>query len=169
MRYKEGTTPFSTHLQPSKKRVYVPYHIIARSSRLLCRAVGRTEEAMTIIARITTSSAKAVTPGYHLSPHVVWFPGSSPARQVRMNLFPSCTDPLNMLTLCLFPITLDSKTGRQQWISVDRGGNSIGLWSGWKPLVCDYSHIFAVGWMHNIAVNCFSQAQKLEAKGRAFW
>jgi hypothetical protein len=41
---------------------------------------------MTIIARITTSSAKVVTPGYHLSPHVVWFPGSSPARQVRMNL-----------------------------------------------------------------------------------
>jgi hypothetical protein len=34
---------------------------------------------------------------------------------------------------------------------------------------CDYSHIFAVGWTHNIAVNCFSRAQKLKAKGRAFW
>jgi hypothetical protein len=44
---------------------------------------------------------------------------------------------------CLFPITLDSKadskTGRQQWISVDGGGNSIGLWSGWKTL-CDFAH-----------------------------
>ena len=26
----------------------------------------------------------------------------------------------------------DSKTGRQQWISVDDSGNSIGFWSGWK-------------------------------------
>jgi len=29
----------------------------------------------------------------------------------------------------------DSKTGGQQWISVDGGGNSIGLWSDWKTLV----------------------------------
>src|SRR6266702_3632606 len=29
----------------------------------------------------------------------------------------------------------DSKTGRQPWISVDGGGNSIGLWSGWKTSV----------------------------------
>jgi hypothetical protein len=45
----------------------------------------------------------------------------------------------NTLTPCLFRITLDSKTdsktGRQQWTSVDDGGNRIGLWSGWKTLV----------------------------------
>ena len=29
----------------------------------------------------------------------------------------------------------DSKTGRQQWISVDEDRNSIGFWSGWKTLV----------------------------------
>jgi hypothetical protein len=44
-----------------------------------------------------------------------------------------------MLTPCLFPIPVDSKTdsktGRQQWISVDEGRNSIGLWSGWKTSV----------------------------------
>src|SRR5712692_5650994 len=29
----------------------------------------------------------------------------------------------------------DSKTGGQQWISVDGGGHAIGLWSGWKTSV----------------------------------
>src|SRR5216684_1881299 len=42
----------------------------------------------------------------------------------------------NTLTTCLFSVTFDSKTdsktGRQQWISLDSGGHSIGLWSGWK-------------------------------------
>ena len=47
--------------------------------------------------------------------------------------------PCKQLTPCLFPIAFDSKTdsktGRQPWISVDGGRNSIGLWSGWKTLV----------------------------------
>ncbi len=29
----------------------------------------------------------------------------------------------------------DSKTGGQQWISVDGGGHAIGLWSGWETSV----------------------------------
>ena len=39
-------------------------------------------------------------------------------------------------------VKTDSKTGRQLWISVDDGRNSIGLWSGWKtslsllPFLC---------------------------------
>ena len=36
---------------------------------------------------------------------------------------------------CTSDSKTDSKTGRQQWISVDEGRNSIGLWSGWKTLV----------------------------------
>jgi hypothetical protein len=50
--------------------------------------------------------------------------------------FPS---PGKQPTPCIFPATsdskTDSKTGGQQWISVDEGGNSIGLWRGWKTLV----------------------------------
>jgi DNA sulfur modification protein DndC len=44
--------------------------------------------------------------------------------------------------------------------------------SFWVNLIgrgCDYSHIFAVGWTHNIAVNRFSYSQKLKDQGRAFW
>jgi hypothetical protein len=29
----------------------------------------------------------------------------------------------------------DSKTGGQQWISVDGGGHAIGFWSGWETSV----------------------------------
>ena len=35
----------------------------------------------------------------------------------------------------IFPVCADSKTGRQQWILVDGGGRSIGLWSGLKTAV----------------------------------
>jgi len=77
----------------------------------------------------------------------------------------------NTLTPCLFRITLDSKTdsktGRQQWTSVDDGGNRIGLWSGWKTL-CHYSHFFAVSWTHKIAVRGPLHAQISQGKGRAF-
>ena len=41
-------------------------------------------------------------------------------------------DPLNEFANA---VKTDSKTGGQQWISVDEGRNSIGLWSGWKTLV----------------------------------
>ena len=62
----------------------------------------------------------------------------------------------------------DSKTGRQQWISVDSSGHAIGFWSGWKTLY-DYSHFFAVRWTHKISVKSFSHAQNQRVKGRAFW
>ena len=45
----------------------------------------------------------------------------------------------NTLTDYIFPVTFDSKTdsktGGQQWISVDEARHSIGLWSEWKTLV----------------------------------
>jgi len=79
--------------------------------------------------------------------------------------------PGNTLTPCIFSVTFDSKTdsktGRQQWIFMDRGRNSIGLWSGWKT-PCDYYHIFAVRWTHKIAVKCFSHAQNPKAYRRVF-
>jgi len=40
--------------------------------------------------------------------------------------------PGNTLTPCIFSVTFDSKTGGLRWIFMDRGRNSIGLWSGWK-------------------------------------
>jgi len=47
--------------------------------------------------------------------------------------------PGNTLTHCIFSVTFDSKTdsktGRQQWISVDGSGHSIGFWSGWNTSV----------------------------------
>ena len=56
-----------------------------------------------------------------------------------MTAFSSFAGPLKQPAPCLFPNAFDSKTdsktGRQQWISVDGGGNSIGFWSGWKTLV----------------------------------
>src|SRR5260370_23499670 len=48
---------------------------------------------------------------------------------VQLSLF---AGPRKQPTPCIFSTTSDSKTGRQQWISVDDGGNSIGLWRGWK-------------------------------------
>src|SRR5690349_4534604 len=47
----------------------------------------------------------------------------------------SCGDRLSSLPHSIFPVTSDSKTCGQQWISVDGGRNSISLWSGWKTLV----------------------------------
>jgi len=45
----------------------------------------------------------------------------------------------NTLTHYIFSVTFDSKTdsktGRQQWISMDGSGHSIGFWGGWKTLV----------------------------------
>jgi len=45
----------------------------------------------------------------------------------------------NTLTHYIFSVTFDSKTdsktGRQQWISVDGSGHSIGFWSGWNTSV----------------------------------
>ncbi len=49
--------------------------------------------------------------------------------------FSSFAVPRKQPAPSILSITPDSKTGRQQWISVDVGGNSIGLWSGWKTSV----------------------------------
>jgi len=35
----------------------------------------------------------------------------------------------------IFPAYLDSKTGRQAWISVDQSGIPPGLWRAWKTMV----------------------------------
>src|SRR6266568_6526259 len=49
--------------------------------------------------------------------------------------FSSFAVPRKQPAPSILSITPDSKTGRQPWISVDVGGNSIGLWSGWKTSV----------------------------------
>src|SRR5437660_12772742 len=53
--------------------------------------------------------------------------------------FSSFAGPRKQLPPYIFSITsdskTDSKTGGQQWISVDGGGHAIGLWRGWKTLV----------------------------------
>src|SRR6266567_1594128 len=67
------------------------------------------------------------------------------AKMERAAIFVGCGSissfavPRKQLPPCIFSITsdskTDSKTGGQQWISVDRGGHAIGLWRGWKTLV----------------------------------
>ena|SRR2546423_1017650 len=49
---------------------------------------------------------------------------AGPRKQPTPYLFPSVSDSKT-----------DSKTGRQPWISVDGGRNSLGFWSGWKTSV----------------------------------
>ncbi len=66
---------------------------------------------------------------------------SAPLRSMTASLIsPLCSQssgnsPQPAFFQCTSDSKTDSKTGRQPWISVDVGGNSIGLWSGWKTSV----------------------------------
>jgi hypothetical protein len=60
-------------------------------------------------------------------------------------------------------VKTDSKTGRQQWISVDEGRNSIGLWSGWKTSVDGERRVMPKGGLGtmNVPVVLFDQIFRL--------